>query len=202
MVKKLQAKLAKAKAKKGFTLVELIVVIAIIAVLAAILIPTLSSQIQKSQVTSCDTTAKKLVEEANNFIADYTNKGGAYYMKGDKQIEIDITGGAADVKMNGMYDDTTVTAKTGTFAEKMLEDMTWKSNGHAAIYLDETGKAYAAWYTESATKPTTVGFTKDASGAVTPSFSWKDAKHEGVDAGEGIVIGTSPKVSGDGTELA
>ena len=200
MVKKLQAKLAKAKAKKGFTLVELIVVIAIIAVLAAILIPTLSSQIKKSQITSYDTTAKKLVEETNNFIADYTNKGGAYATAAGS-ITIDITGGAATINMNSMYSDSTVTDKTGTFEERMAEDMTWKANGHAAIYIDEHGKAYAAWYTESATAPATAGFSKTGD-VVTPAFNFKDAKNEGVDAGNGVVVGTSPKVSGTGTELA
>ena len=35
------------KRKKGFTIVELVIVIAVIAVLAAVLIPTFSSLIQK-----------------------------------------------------------------------------------------------------------------------------------------------------------
>jgi len=53
-IKKLQA----LKAKKGFTLVELIVVIAIIAVLAAILIPILLNWVTQSNISAANGDAK------------------------------------------------------------------------------------------------------------------------------------------------
>lgn len=64
MIKKLQA----LKAKKGFTLVELVVVIAIIAVLAAILVPTMIGVVQDSNITSADSTAAQIKTQATNFL--------------------------------------------------------------------------------------------------------------------------------------
>ena len=67
MLKKLQS----LKAKKGFTLVELIVVIAIIAVLAAILVPTMLGYVTSSRVTSANTTAASIKNNIDGFLTTY-----------------------------------------------------------------------------------------------------------------------------------
>ncbi|MFA6827690.1 MAG: prepilin-type N-terminal cleavage/methylation domain-containing protein, partial [Bacilli bacterium] len=46
--------------KKGFTIVELVIVIAVIAILAAILIPTFSGIIKKANIASDTAMAKNM----------------------------------------------------------------------------------------------------------------------------------------------
>jgi len=67
---------------KGFTLIELIVVIAIIAVLAAILIPNLLGWVAKSSLRTANTNAKAVATNAASVIADYEITG-VYVPGGD-----------------------------------------------------------------------------------------------------------------------
>lgn len=109
------------KNRKGFTIVELVIVIAIIAILAAVLIPTFASLIAKANV-SVDT---QLVRNLNNALAQ--EKAGGENNK-------------------TMYDALMMTKSAGydidTIVSKSGNNIAWDSKNDRFVLIDPNNNTY------------------------------------------------------------
>ena len=108
--------------KKGFTIVELVIVIAIIAILAAVLIPTFASLVKKANV-SADT---QLVRNLNMAVEIEKASSNA---KHETMHEALMTAQAAG------YDVDTIVAKSGY-------NIAWDSANDRFVLVDKDAKKY------------------------------------------------------------
>ena len=68
------------KKRKGFTMIELVVVIVILSILVLILIPNVMGAINKAEELAYDMTIKRLNEAAIMFTIDYPNTKASWNM--------------------------------------------------------------------------------------------------------------------------
>ena len=198
----------KLRAKKGFTLVELIVVIAIIGVLAAILIPTMLGYVTQSKVTSANSTAASIKNEIDAFLTqcDTVNKG---MKKGTviATLTVNVTGSAWTVSNDtaGSFNDqtnwtgTSVASGTKGSANHLaalgadLKDLFPEiKDGAITAYL-RGGKTFGVLYVNGvSTMPTVSGFTWSSTADWPTEAAWANDTQGICTTGE--IIGTAPVI--------
>lgn len=214
----------KLRAKKGFTLVELIVVIAIIGVLAAILIPTMLGYVTQSKVTSANSTAASIKNEIDAFLTqlDTVNKGmkkGTVYDK--FVITVSSSKWGCDAVTGTNFNDPsgwgTAAANIDATSQKKgssnhlealcqdLCDLFPEIKDGAVTAFVRGGKTYGVLYVNGASSmPASVGgtvITWDSSASWPTEAKWANDTQGICTTGE--IIGTAPVIAhGTGTGVS
>jgi prepilin-type N-terminal cleavage/methylation domain-containing protein len=142
----------KLKDKKGFTLVELIVVLVILAILAALLVPALTGYIDRAN-------EEKVIAEARMALMAAQTQGSIEYAKAPAGAEIKLGTAEKDTDTDGVItytelnklcditlSDTNLT--TLTYKDGKVDTMKYVASGYTATY-DTTNGLVAAKTTKA-----------------------------------------------------
>lgn len=196
---------AKAASKKGFTLIELVVVVAIIGVLAGLLVPTMLDAVTNSRIASAQQTAKVIRDRSAEFFTKMDTQMHTHVGEVQKVvITVDngtwsMTGGSAADWVDGVNHWNTLPGVSNPGNDPRQNTELLSS---LAVSAQSIGTAYIEMYVEYAH---VVGVTV-IEGASAPAgtmpaaqdFTDRTFSYGGDRAGrmqDGTVIGTAPILS-------
>ncbi len=185
-------KIRKLREKKGFTLVELIVVIAIIAILTAVLVPLIGNWTQQAAYTTLQDGAQTISNSVNNAMAKVTMGGApaSIYMidvtKASGALTIKIDNNAVTVPETPSNSDSTV-VKIATEVKTILEATL--PNGSAFLASITNGAVDGVIYRNDAA-------TSIANGTVKAITQFNEAYQYAI-GGNDVAVGVSGKFKGD-----
>ena len=153
--------------KRGFTLAELLIVVAIIGVLVAISIPIFSRQLEKSRDAVSVANIRSAYAEAMNYALEYNGypvaKNPSYYTDGNNKIYVDGSGYVSAVVM-----PITIKSREADNWSGLAENLPFVLLGNSVTKSFEGGDdgreslSYRYWYIEFEFKSKSEGELKDA----------------------------------------
>ncbi|MGI6057501.1 MAG: type IV pilin protein [Bilifractor sp.] len=136
------------KDRKGFTLAELLIVVAIIAVLVAISIPIFSKQLEKSRDATSVANIRSAYAEAMNYALEYNGNGVTWGEKAKDgvQVWVDNTGIVSAVRIQ--VDIKSHEANNWSGLADNLPFQLQSSNGNATTDDGKYSTSYRKWYVQ------------------------------------------------------
>lgn len=181
-------KIRKLREKKGFTLVELIVVIAIIAILTAVLVPLIGNWTQQAAYTTLQDGAQTISNSINTAIAKVTMGGAPSSIV---QIAVTKTDNTLTITVDGAEPDAdSVEEDIATEVENTLSATL--PNGSAFLASITGGAVDGVIYRNDSAEAIKAGVVDEAEG------DFNDAYNYTVDS-KTFAVGVSGKFKGEVT---